>query len=666
MTRNLRSAPSAPLWRSWLLWVFLLQASWGQDGAPEIPSGAALLKADLLAVLAHPDDETMMASTVAYYARVREKRVAHVYCTRGEGGGNMVGTQWGEALGILREAELKRCLETLGIDHCFFLDQLDWAYTESAAMTLEKWDREAAVEKLTRYIRAMRPEVVLTMSPFPRSGWHGHHQAAGMLAVEATEAAADPARYPGQLSREGLAAWRVPKVYYRGSSDRATVASIAARAVLPDGRALQQVVGEALSNHRSQGFGRFSRVDALRPPETFVLLRSAIETPPSEDDLFSGLSVGNDEGEGDDSERHANGAWMAPKASASRPPLWFTPRPAATNFLRWAEANRVQHLAGDLTSDVPVAAGQSATLELHFERSGAATGAVELAFATSNESGNPPASIALPAGTGSTAVNVPVAVPSSVRADFDLKATARAGGDILATASVTLHPVPVSVSKPVSAASAASALDAGKPLSSGDPFEGAVGIAIPHTNLVQGKADSDADCSAVVRVAHTAEALLVEVEVRDDRLVSNIAPNDIRGHWRSDSVEICLDPAGGRSEHTLTCFKLGVFPRDTAGNVRAARDADANQGPVEETSPGTRIFSVESAGGYVIRAAIPWSEAGIDYDKTAVIGFNVIVYDGDKPDATPGENINEARIAWAPRSGVQGRPEDWGRLILSR
>jgi hypothetical protein len=29
-----------------------------------------------------------------------------------------------------------------------------------------------------------------------------------------------------------------------------------------------------------------------------------------------------------------------------------------------------------------------------------------------------------------------------------------------------------------------------------------------------------------------------------------------------------------------------------------------------------------------------------------------------------GENINKSRIAWSPRAGVQGRPEDWGRLEL--
>ena len=50
--------------------------------------------------------------------------------------------------------------------------------------------------------------------------------------------------------------------------------------------------------------------------------------------------------------------------------------------------------------------------------------------------------------------------------------------------------------------------------------------------------------------------------------------------------------------------------------------------------------------------------------KERRLGFNVLIYDGDKQPAASGENINKARLAWAPRSGVQGRPEDWGRIEL--
>ncbi|HTG45833.1 MAG TPA: hypothetical protein VK633_15035, partial [Verrucomicrobiae bacterium] len=68
--------------------------------------------------------------------------------------------------------------------------------------------------------------------------------------------------------------------------------------------------------------------------------------------------------------------------------------------------------------------------------------------------------------------------------------------------------------------------------------------------------------------------------------------------------------------------------------------------------------------GYRIQAAIPFQEIGAAPDKSKRLGFNLIIYDGDKPGAAPGENINKSRLAWAPRPGVNGRPEDWGRIDL--
>lgn len=179
----------------------------------------------------------------------------------------------------------------------------------------------------------------------------------------------------------------------------------------------------------------------------------------------------------------------------------------------------------------------------------------------------------------------------------------------------------------------------------------------------QGKADSAADISARVRVAHDGRTLFVDIDVADDVVVSNIAPDDIKGHWRSDSVEICLDPRAG-SEDTTGCFKVGIFPFDTTGRVRASRDADARPGPVEETARGLRLASQKREGGYRVQAAIPFELVTHRGRIPRRLGFNVLIYDGDKATAAPGENINECRLAWAPRSGVQGRPEDWGRIDL--
>ncbi len=186
---------------------------------------------------------------------------------------------------------------------------------------------------------------------------------------------------------------------------------------------------------------------------------------------------------------------------------------------------------------------------------------------------------------------------------------------------------------------------------------------ISPSNLVSGTVRDAADSSATFRLAYDPQTLFVDVNVADDIVVTNIAPDDIRGHWRSDSIEICIDPAAG-SESTVDCFKVGIFPFDTTGVVRAARDADAHQGIIEETAPGMRVVSRRTLTGYRIQAAIPFREIGVEPTKGKRLGFNLIIYDGDKTNAALGENINKSRIAWSPRSGVNGRPEDWGRIDL--
>ncbi len=77
-----------------------------------------------------------------------------------------------------------------------------------------------------------------------------------------------------------------------------------------------------------------------------------------------------------------------------------------------------------------------------------------------------------------------------------------------------------------------------------------------------------------------------------------------------------------------------------------------------------RVASRRTPAGYRIQAAIPFKAIGIDPMKSKRLGFNIIIYDGDKATAALGENINKSCLAWSPRSGVPGRPEDWGRIDL--
>jgi LmbE family N-acetylglucosaminyl deacetylase len=609
--------------------------------------GAALLKTDLLGVFAHPDDETGVAATLAAHALGRGLTVANVYCTRGEGGGNMVGTQWGPSLGVLREAELRDCLAKLGVRYCYFLDREDFAYTESLAITLEKWGKEDTLRRLVRLVRSLRPEVIVTMNPAPNPGQHGNHQAAGLLAIEAFDAAADPNRFPEQLAKEGLSVWRPRKLYYGGPAG--TGATVDVNQSLPDGRTVAQVAAEALANHRSQAFGNFVNSPWLRRPQNFTLVKSTVPFAENDTNLFNGLPVAGDT----PARVLATGDVLENLGFQFR----FTPRPAVDRYQQWVQAERIGHVAAQFVTDLPAVAGDLNDVFLYLVNpTTTGVSAVvkfiapegwKLNFDEVNVRFSP---------ERTNQMRVLVTPPPGRPADAELTAITTVKGQELRT-TARIHPVPLlKVPRLTAALLVTSEEDAGWTALPSHP--------IPHTLTWQGTLTNAADCSGEFRLAHDGTTMFVEVRVRDDRVVSNIEPNDIKGHWRSDSVELCFDPASG-SEHTLGGFKLGIFPFDSTGKVRAARDADANQGLVEETSPGTKLVSRKTDDGYLIRATIPIKEIGLSLVKDERrFGFNVLIYDGDKTDAVPGENINKARLAWSPRPGVQGRPEDWGRADL--
>jgi len=617
----------------------------GQDAPPK--QGAALLKTDLMGVFAHPDDETGMAATLAAYALGKQAVVANVYCTRGEGGGNMVGTQGGPALGVLREAELRDCLKELGVRYAYFLDREDFAYTESLAVTLEKWGHEETLRRLVRLVRALRPEVIVTMNPAPSPGQHGNHQAAGLLATEAFDAAADPDRFPEQLAVEGLSLWRPRKLYFGGGL--AMGATIDVNQPMADGRTPAQVAGQALANHRSQGFGGFANAPWLRRPQSFTLAKGVVPFERNEKDLFRGLPVAGNTpprllAEGD-----------APPAADFD--LRFVPRAPMEFYRQWSTAQQIGHVATRFATDLPVIAGSVNDVFLYTVNPAAegvntvvkfsVTPGWTLNFDEVNVRFSP---------ARTNQMRVLVTPPAGPPQNGELTAVTTINGREFET-KTQLHSVPL-LKVPKLAGPLA--------MTGGDSpaWTALPAHTIAHTNIWQGAAKSPEDSSGTFRVAHDGQTLFIEVRVRDDQVVSNIEPDDIKGHWRSDSVELCLDPAGG-AEHTLGCYKLGIFPFDTTGVVRAARDADANQGPVEKTAPGTRLASWKTADGYAIRAAIPFAEIGLrPTEQERQFGLNVLIYDGDKPNAARGENINKSRLAWSPRLGVQGRPEDWGRADL--
>ncbi len=153
----------------------------------------------LLAVLAHPDDETFgPGGTLALYAR-RGVEVQLVCATRGEVGEAPPDRKGFATVGEMRESELRCAAGILGLAGVHFLGYRDSGMPGSpdnahpqalAAAPLPEVARATA-----RYIRRLRPQVVITFDPI--GGYrHPDHIAAHRATVEAFRLAADPAFFP--------------------------------------------------------------------------------------------------------------------------------------------------------------------------------------------------------------------------------------------------------------------------------------------------------------------------------------------------------------------------------------------------------------------------------------------------------------------------------------
>ncbi|MDX3099365.1 sugar-binding protein [Nonomuraea angiospora] len=194
------------------------------------------------------------------------------------------------------------------------------------------------------------------------------------------------------------------------------------------------------------------------------------------------------------------------------------------------------------------------------------------------------------------------------------------------------------------------------------------GPALDISRLWEGTAcSSAADCSGTARLAWHDDTLYLLVQVQDDVLGTRLAAADCKRHWRTDAVEVTLDPRG-TSENTSTTFKAAVLPvtagSDVAGSATAGppcflRDADNRQGPGEQTAPGMRVASKVASGGYTVEMSIPLELLPGSVDP-AHLGLNILVYDSDTQDKT-----GQTRIGWSTWGGVQGDPYRWGVAALT-
>ncbi|MEV0612337.1 sugar-binding protein [Nonomuraea sp. NPDC050404] len=251
-------------------------------------------------------------------------------------------------------------------------------------------------------------------------------------------------------------------------------------------------------------------------------------------------------------------------------------------------------------------------------------------------------------------------VPFTVtNADPSLK-TSNEGGDYAYTLTVTSEDGAASSRPALELVPAASVPQAASPPAvDGAEGEGEYGgAALDISRLWEGTAcASAADCSGTAKAAWHDDTLYLLVHVKDDVQGTRLAAADCKRHWRTDSVEVTLDPRG-TSENTSTTFKAAVLPVTAEGPPCHLRDADNRQGPGEQTAPGMRVASKVAQGQYTVELSIPMGVLPGAVDP-ARLGLNILVYDSDTQDKT-----GQTRIGWSTWGGVQGDPYRWGVATL--
>jgi LmbE family N-acetylglucosaminyl deacetylase len=271
-------------------------------------------KLSLLAVFAHPDDESiMMGGTLAFYTR-RGVEVNVLCATRGEWGTAALSPADRKNLGAIREVELKKACEILGANLSGFLDCPDGKINETNWYETE--------EKIVRYIRKVRPQVVVTFGP-DGLYWHPDHTAISNITTRAFASAGDEDCFTNHI-RESLEPFQPAKLYYAAYPDF-LMRQMAASIIKENGAAhfwgfsmesfgvpssqittmlnVKDTLAEkmrAIRSHKTQlaPDNVFSLIDdeaasLFLSREYFRLARPALASKDIEKDLFTGINSAN-------------------------------------------------------------------------------------------------------------------------------------------------------------------------------------------------------------------------------------------------------------------------------------------------------------------------------------------------------------------------------------
>ncbi len=276
-----------------LLFVSAIQSVFAQTALPSdlVTIQQNFKKLDVLGsvlyVAAHPDDEN--TRLLAYMAQEKHYRTGYLSLTRGDGGQNLLGSEQGELLGLIRTQELLAARKVDGAEQ-FFTRANDFGFSKGPEETLKIWDKEKVLSDVVWVIRKFRPDVIICRFPTTGEGGHGHHTASAILAQEAFTAAADPKRFPEQL--QYVKPWQAKRLLWNTFSF-GTINTTSPNQFKIDvgvynpiiGKGYGELAAESRSNHKTQGFG-----SARQRGESFEYFKTILGDAP-QTELMDGINT---------------------------------------------------------------------------------------------------------------------------------------------------------------------------------------------------------------------------------------------------------------------------------------------------------------------------------------------------------------------------------------
>lgn len=212
----------------------------------------------VLYIAAHPDDEN--TALLSYFSTGRSLRTGYLSMTRGDGGQNLIGSEQGDLLGLIRTQELLDARKIDGAEQ-FFTRAFDFGFSKNPEETFKFWDKQKILSDVVYIIRKFRPDVIVTRFPITGEGGHGHHTASAILAEDAFNITGTN-QFPEQL--KFVKPWVTKRLFLNGwlpllqekHADLSKLLTVDVGEFNPYlGKSYSEIAAESRSMHKSQGFG---------------------------------------------------------------------------------------------------------------------------------------------------------------------------------------------------------------------------------------------------------------------------------------------------------------------------------------------------------------------------------------------------------------------------